>query len=168
MVALIGLMLGVVVTSIGDGGREKQMENEARRLVEVVKLARDEAVLMSEELSLVIKDNSYNFQVLGEKQWQPLKDERALAPHTLHDGLALQLELDSYAFTPKQQKSSDSSAGRDDDNVVRIYLLSSDEVQPFTLYIKEQDKPDGVRFKVSVDQEGKISWQGPLDRKSVV
>jgi len=163
VVALVGLMLTVVVSSIGDGGQEKQMENEARRLVAVVKLARDEAVLMSEELSLVIEDNNrYSFQRLGEKTWEPLADEHTLNQHSLQSGLVMELELEAYAYTPKQKKSSDSNSTMRDDRAVRIYFLSSGEVQPFTIYIKSKHDPDGVRFKVMADQEGKVSWQGPL------
>ena len=163
VVALVGLMATVVVSSIGDGGREKQMENEARRLVAVVKLARDEAVLMSEELSLVIEDNNhYSFQRLGEKQWEPLADDHILNQHTLQSGLMLELQLESYAFTPKRKKSTDSNTDRSDDKAVRIYFLSSGEVQPFSLYIKVKDDPDSIRFKVMADEEGKVSWQGPL------
>lgn len=165
MIALIGVMITAVVLSIGDGGREKHMENEARRLVAVVKLARDEAVLMSQELSLVINDTYYDFQRFGEKTWEPLVDERILIRHKLQDGLELELELESYAFTPKRKKSKlkDSDTDEDDDRAVRVYFLSSGEMQPFILYIREQDNPDSIRFKVVADQEGEISWEGPLN-----
>ena len=164
VVALIGIMLSVVVLNIGDGGREKQMENEARRLAAVVKLARDEAVMMSQELALVIKDNQYDFQVLGEKKWQPLVDEQILTRHEFKDSLTMELEMEAFDFTPKRKKSKDQNddAVKDKDTDVRIYFLSSGEVQPFTLYIKEQDIPDSGRFKVMVDQDGEVSWQGPL------
>lgn len=169
VVALIGIMLTAVVISIGDGGREKHMENEARRLVAVAKLARDEAVLMSQELAMVIGDNDYNFQRFGEKTWEPLADERILTRHELQDGLELELELESYAFTPKRKKSKskDRDSYEEDDTVVRVYFLSSGEMQPFILYIKEQDNPDSVRFKVTADQEGEISWEGPLNAADI-
>ena len=164
VVALIGVMLSVVVLNIGDGGREKQMENEARRLTAVIKLARDEAVLMSQELSMVIKDNHYDFQVLGEKKWQPLVDEQILSHHDLQDGLGLELEMEAFNFTPKRNKAKGqgNSIDKDDDVDARLYFLSSGEVQPFTLYIKQQDDIDGTRFKVIVDQKGEVRWQGPL------
>jgi hypothetical protein len=45
---------------------------------------------------------------------------------------------------------------------VRVYFLSSGEVQPFTLYIKAPHEPDGPRFKVTANEKGEISWRGPL------
>lgn len=163
VVALVGLMLTVVVSSIGDGGRQNQMENEARRLVAVVKLARDQAVLMSEEISLVIEDRGYRFDRLGAKQWEPITDDHVLAHHTLYEQLRLEPQLEAYAFTPKRKNTKDSDKPQQEDNAVRIYLLSSGEIEPFTLYIKQVDQLNGVRFKVTADQEGKISWQGPLE-----
>lgn len=164
VVALIGVMLSVIVASVGDGGRQKQMENEARRLVAVIKLARDEAVLMSQELALVVGDSHYDFQHFGEKGWEPLPDEKILRQHDLKDGLEIELEMEDFVFTPKRKKpKDDDKAEPDDDTAVRIYFLSSGELQAFTLYIREADVYDSVRFKVEADHNGDVSWHGPLN-----
>lgn len=167
VVALIGVMLSVIVASVGDGGRERQMENEARRLVAVVKLARDEAVLMSQELALVVGDRHYDFQRFGEKKWEPLSDDRVLVRHDLKDGLDMVLEMEDFATIPKRKKSKDDKAEVDNDTAVRLYFLSSGEVQPFTLYIREAGVYDGTRFKVTADDNGEVSWQGPLGETDI-
>jgi len=169
VVALIGVMLTAVVMSVGDGGREKNMENEAKRLVAVIKLARDEAVLLSQELSMVIDVTHYDFQRYDKKKWLALQDERILIRHELQQGLELELEMESFIFTPKRKKSSskDNDEEEDDESAVRVYFLSSGEVQPFILYIREQDNPDSIRFKVMADQEGEISWEGPLQAEDI-
>ncbi|MFO7604548.1 MAG: type II secretion system minor pseudopilin GspH [Gammaproteobacteria bacterium] len=165
VVALIGVMVTLVVTSVGDGGRQQHMENEARRLVAVVKLARDEAVLMSEELSIVFRNHEYEFQRLGEKQWAPLDDDRILTRHAMPAGLAMELALEAFVHPPQLKSSAEAEGGADVDEQAefRVYLLSSGEVQPFTLYIKDDDVLDGVRFRVTADEEGEVTWQGPLD-----
>ena len=165
VVALIGIMISAVVINIGDGGLQERMENEARRLAAIARLTRDEAVLQSQEFSLLIEPERYDVQVLADNRWQPLTDDRILSVHELPEGLALVLEMEDYTFTPKRKSSSEE--GEHDREAetegTRIFFLSSGEVQPFTLYIEVPHEPDRKRFKVVADERGEITWQGPLE-----
>ena len=105
VVVLIGLTLSMIITNIGDGGQQQRMEEEARRLTTLAKLARDEAVMLSREMAMSISDNQYAFEFFDVNTgWQSLQDDRIFKQHQLPDGLELLLEMEDFEFTPTRKK----------------------------------------------------------------
>lgn len=109
---IFGLLVGFAVLAVG-GGASRQMEQEARRLVELAGLARDESLLTGQSRALGFSRDGYAFlqQVfLDDNQVTWVALERApLAPRSVaRAGLELRLRqegrpvpLDEHADRPQ-------------------------------------------------------------------
>ncbi len=182
VLVIIGVMVASVVISITDTRRDK-LHFEARRLAARLALARDEAILTNQELGLEVERDRYRFLFLGEERWETSapEEDKQLAEQKLPEGMELQLRVDGL-FSQFEQKSDfnklfrdkdgfdETDAGVDIDNEEdeaalalrpQIYLMSSGEVNPFTLVIGfDDDNPVYYQLKATFD--GKVSLDGPF------
>ena len=67
---LIGIILTFATLSLGDGGRGKLIDREARRLAALVELAGEDAVLSGRELGLYFDAAGYRFLTLDGETWR--------------------------------------------------------------------------------------------------
>ena len=100
------------------------MEREAQRLLALLRLASEEAVLRSEQLALRVGETDYEFMILHENEWVPLPDDRPLRPRQLPAGIELELELED---NPPPGLSAEN------EEQPQVFLLSSGEMTPFVL-----------------------------------
>jgi len=130
---LIGVTVSVVVLSSGHD-RSRQLEQEARRLVELMRLAQEEAVLNGQELAIRFHPHGYEFQQPAEDAWQTLQQPRLLRPRRLDADLRLRLYQDGLPVSLRE-----AGAGR-------ILILSSGELTPFELRLDLQHAASGYRI----------------------
>ena len=128
---IIGLTVGFVTLSIGTGGAARQTEEEARRLAALIELAREEAVLRSQELAIEFRRDGYRFLQLSEEKWLPLGDDELLRRRVLPSGieLALELEDDEVVLSAEPEKETP-----------HVFLLSSGESSPFVVTLATSDQ----------------------------
>ena len=180
VLVIIGVMVASIVISITDTRRDK-LHFEARRLAARLALARDEAILTNQELGLEIQRNQYRFLFLGEERWETSapEEDKQLVEQKLPEGMELQLRVDGL-FSEFEQKSdfnklfrdkeefeeTDTDAESEEDEAAlalrpQIYLMSSGEVNPFTLVIGfDDDNP--VYYQLEATFDGKVSLDGPF------
>ena len=120
---LIGIILSVAVFST-DGGREAQVEREARRLQALLALAGEEAVLTRHLLAARIRPDGYRFEIRTDDSWQPLQGVAALRQHRFPDGMTVRL------------LQNDLPVALDDSgNPARILFLPTGETTPFVMQL---------------------------------
>lgn len=166
---LIGIIMGLAVLSFGGTGTRDRLDEEARRLMQLIGLAREEAILQVEDLAVEVARDGYRFSRLTQVQsegpsgtegaglapgttsalrWQPIEGDSLLRPRELQEG-------QSIVLSP----SLDALPGTDpaDTEVPRIYLAPSGEISPFELRLRDGDvevlvigRPDG---RVSIEDE---------------
>lgn len=127
VVVIIGIMLTVSAMSLRGDSHAEIMQREATRLIALLDLASDEAVMRSEQLAVRFTDDGYEFMLLQNGRWMPVDDDRPLRPRKLPDDISLRLELED---TPPPSLVSEET------DLPQVYLLSSGEMTPFvvTLY----------------------------------
>lgn len=128
VLVLIGVMVAVMVISRGTD-RSAAYEQEARRLVELMRLAQEEAILNGRELALRFQPQAYEFQQQIEDQWQTLQQPRLFRPRRLDSDVRLSLYQDGQAVALNQAED------------IRILILSSGELTPFELYVGSEAEP---------------------------
>jgi len=178
VLVIIGIMVASVVISITDTRRDK-LHFEARRLAGRLALARDEAILTNQEMGLEIERDQYRFLFLGEERWETSapEEDKQLTEQKLPEGMELQLRVDGL-FSEFDQKSNFNKLFRDTEEFEetnvnaeedeaalalrpQIYLMSSGEVNPFTLVIGfDDDNP--VYYQLEATFDGKVSLDGPF------
>ena len=145
---IFGLLVGFAVLAVG-GTASRQMEQEARRLVELAGLARDESLLTGQARALGFSRDGYAFleQVFLDDErvtWVPL--ERApLNPRSLARlGLELRLRQEDRAVP------LDDRADRP-----QVLFNGAGELTPFELELR----PDGAAsslLRVSGTRDGQL------------
>ena len=156
VLVIIGIIVTSVTLSIPTDDRAQLMETEMQRIQALLKLAREEAVMQDEDLALKVSENSYSFEILGEKGWQPISDDRIFRERKVVDGTELALKVDDLEIKFGQQQEA---AGEDKIPPPRIFILSSGEIMPFELILRTQDQ--SLQYSLKAEQDGKVKLITP-------
>jgi len=182
VLVIIGVVVAAVTISVGDGRGDK-LNLEARRLAARLSLARDEAILTNQEYGLGITKEGYRFLVLEEGNWQEIEafGERQLVQQDLPEGMEIQLSVEGLFAQFQQQNTLNKLFTDYDENAEteqqtttdseqldkglrpQIYLMSSGELNPFTLVIGYEDQSP-LYYQLQASYDGKISLTGPIEQ----
>jgi general secretion pathway protein H len=135
---IIGIVATLAVIALGDGGHDRIMEQEARRLASLLELARDETILGGEEQAVGFTRQGYVFlrrYRVDERsyEWLPVANDTTLRPRDLS---ARKLELTLYV------EGVAVALPRDTDRPPpHVFLGLAGDMTPFQLDIS----PEGAR-----------------------
>jgi general secretion pathway protein H len=126
VVMIIGVMLTVSALSLRGDSHAELLKREATRMIALLDLASQEAVMRSEQLAVRFSEDGYEFMLLEEESgsWSSLADDRPLRPRKLPDNIELRLELED---NPPPSLVSEES------DLPQVFLLSSGEITPFVV-----------------------------------
>ena len=124
VVLIIGIMLTVSALSLRGDSHAELLQREATRMMALLDLASQEAVMRSEQLAVRFSDDGYEFMLLQNGRWSPLEDDRPLRTRKFPDDIELRLELED---NPPPSLVSEES------DLPQVFLLSSGEITPFVV-----------------------------------
>lgn len=140
VMVIIGITVSFAVLSLGDGGKRDKLQEEGRRLVALIELASDSAVLEGREWGLRVEPDGYRFMVLVEGAWQPASGDRLFRPRQLAKGFSLALHVDDIEVALLQEEPGDETppgdAAREQP---QLFLMSSAERTPFEIILTAPD-----------------------------
>ncbi len=152
VVMIISALIGGAMLAIGDPAYNKIREDK-QRLMALVQLAQEEAILQSRDLGIGFWQDGYAFyqptgalNEVGEMVWEQLEDD-LLRQRELIPGMRLQLEMDGTEIVMKAIAVDKP----------QILVLSSGEISPFKLIINYDKR---LKSGFYVDALGSIE---PLD-----
>ena len=148
VLVIIGVILTFVGLSGGGDSRAEQMQREMQRLVALIELASDEAVLRSEQLAIRIGETDYEFMILEADQWNTISDIPPLRPRVLPKGIEVRLELQENP--PPGLKAEEAESPQ-------VFLLSSGEMTPFILTFSAPETER--RFQLRADLLGRMELE---------
>ncbi|HUL83620.1 MAG TPA: type II secretion system minor pseudopilin GspH [Gammaproteobacteria bacterium] len=162
VVAIIGILVGAVVLSIGAVGPDREAEQEAERLRGLIDLLHEDSLMQSRDYGLLLTTGGYRFYVYDYKQlkWIQVAGDRLLDEHAVRKQLELGLALDGKDV--ELQKKFET-IDREKDPVPQIFILSSGELTPFGLSVSRAGMTGHYALtgeiggKVSVAEEGYAS-----------
>jgi general secretion pathway protein H len=152
VLVLLGIILSVAVLSTG-GGKERELEQEVQRMVRLIQLAKEEAVLNRIELAVKFSPNAYEFLRQEDDNWLPYSDHRLFYPRNLGEEYELRLLQDGISVSLQEEDAG------------RILLLSSGEMTPFELYLGLFNSEQ--RYHLIGNALGEIAVEHPGDANNV-
>jgi len=156
---IIGVVTAAIVPSIHTNDRSRKMEVEMHRIQALLKLAREEAVMQNEEIALKVSEQSYSFEVLGDKGWKPMDSvDGVFRERQVVDGTELALKVDNLEINFGKQQEA---AGEDKIPPPRIYILSSGEIMPFELILRTLDQ--SLQYSLKAGEDGEVKFVEPGD-----
>lgn len=165
---MIGLLTGLISLSIGDGGQQRQIRQEAKRLAELIEIAADEAILTGSELGLYLQKDHYLFlKYQNDQGWNPI-EETLLRRRDLKNGVILQLMMEEQPIelpTPTDRETVDRFSEAEEVAGIKpqILLLSSGERTPFEITFRWQQR-DRIRLQGGL--LGELQMQTVRDNRS--
>ena len=141
VLVIIGVILSFVSLSSGGDSRAEQMQREAQRLIALLELASEEAVLRSEQLAIRFGETDYEFMILRGGRWLALEDDPALRLRELPKGIELRLEL---------EENPPPGLSAEDADAPQVFLLSSGEMTPFALVLSAPESERKFRIKATL------------------
>jgi general secretion pathway protein H len=152
VLVLIGIIFSFAVLSLGRNDLAEAMERETRRLVTLIDMANDEAVIRGEELAIHFTEKGYAFLVLQTEGWRELEDDRLLKSYKLPEGISVRIEVegDPPALGQPKKKAEDSETPQ-------VYILSSGEMTPFSATIAAEQSR--LRYHLTASMLGALDWE---------
>ena len=150
-VMVVVFIIGVIVTfaslSIGQHG-DRYVEDEAKRLHHLLRLATEEAVFRSQEISLMLTSSGYHFASLQGAKWEPIAGDPFFREREFAEVVSVKLLID-------EEEANLSNS----EKPAQIYLLSSGELTPaFTLELKGEND---VRYRINGKITGEVIYLQP-------
>lgn len=155
VLVMVGIILGVAMISLGDGGRGDRIRQEGQRLAVLFNLLTQESVLNSAEYGVLLKPGGYSFFRFVDGNWQPLQGDSLLAERNLPADMELALYMDQVRVSLEPPFLND-----DDEKKIKPQLIffSSAERTPFELEVAYRDPPE-LRQRINAPLLGDVIWQ---------
>jgi len=146
--------------SVGVTGGDRQLDTEVDRLIAVIALANEEAVIQGREIGLRITSDGYRFatyqedfidypapDVPDQSEWLPIDSSNLLGPRRLPDGLLFELRIDGREIVLKSaaDEEAESAMNRKQDSV-ESDSQESDSGDPGDLSTQEEFEPQIMIF----------------------
>jgi general secretion pathway protein H len=147
VLVIIGIITGFAVLSVGLSSEVDRAEDEARRLVALMQLASDEAVLSANPVALRVDSDTYRFYSLNGQQWQLIENDTVLRERKLPQGTHLEVAIEGKQIVIGNKQPP-----------AQIMFLSSGEISPFEMVLRTSD--DRHRFHLRGELQGRIEYLG--------
>ena len=136
-------MASIAVLSLGLVGDDRELQTEARRMMSLVDVAQDEAMLQGREFGLEGMTASYRFVEYDAfaARWTELFDDDVLRLRELPDGLEIELYLDGQRVVlesdPARIEDPNDKQQRDltESYAPHVLIYSSGDMTPFEIRV---------------------------------
>lgn len=159
---LIGLLATTVVMNFSGESREERLEKEAERFQQVFQFVAETAMLKQQEWGLYILPDRYGFLYYNNEdaKWALAEEPAGVTPHKLPADITLELELEGLPgedtnLLSKLDWQLDDEEQSDEDSKIpalpQVFILSSGEISPFQLLLRESSDLTPLYSAVSTD-----------------
>jgi general secretion pathway protein H len=170
VIVIIGVIVASATLSVGILGRDREAEEQARRLWAVLVQAREEAELQGLDAGVFIHGQGYEFLQFDPRQnrWIPIEDDKLFAPRSLPEGLGFRLWLESKAIVMRPSAVDRSDVSEDKKWPPQVLVLSSGDILPFELQIEREHQSAIWRVLSMPDGDVRIERRNGTDDWDIV
>ncbi|MBL4583676.1 MAG: type II secretion system minor pseudopilin GspH [Pseudomonadales bacterium] len=144
VLVIMGVMISLVTFSTGIQNRERETHQTALRLISLMRLASDEAVLNGKLLGWQLSEQQYQFMQREEGNWQAVPDDRLLKLNPLPPWLATELEVEGRLVEPLVEPAQTAEP----EQLPQLFILPSGEMTAFKLDLFDKNDPQAVRYRL--------------------
>ena len=158
VIAILGVITSISIFAINTASKNDDLKNDASRLISLIELSREEAIMQSRDYGIEFLDDGYQFleYVPMLESWVDLQNDHLFKQRKLPSGLQYELVIENKEIQIKNNKGNpfdESLDKRRIDKVPHILILSSGEISSFNLILFTDDNS---RIKVSASLGGEI------------
>lgn len=161
VVVIVAIVASIAVMSLGLAGDDRELQTESRRLVSLVEVARDEAMMQGREFGLEFMTGAYRFVEYDAftGQWTELFDDDLLRLRHLPEGMELELFMDGQrvVLDPEPAEINDPESRENDlrrdpseDYAPHVMIFSSGELTPFEIQVLRPDLDQVIALRTNL------------------
>jgi len=168
VVVIMAIVISIAVLSIGVTGRDTQLDQESRRIVGLMGLLHDRALLEGRDFGLLVEPHGYEFFAYDtfREQWRPFRGNSEFRRRELPQGMSFALNLDARDVVLKAPDPNLASDAQVAAAAPQVAIAASGDGTPFRLTLLR----DSTQAKAVIvgDAMGKTTLEGaaPPAKKS--
>lgn len=160
-IVIIGIVMSVAVMSLSLAGDDREIRREARRMMSLIQLAQDDAMMQGREFGLEVMTGSYRFVEYdpATAQWaEPLFDD-SLRYWSLPEEIEISLFLEDQRVQLDEDPDPidyETEAGTQrEEYAPHLLIFSSGDATPFELHLGSPRRDD-LRVAIRGDLLGNL------------
>jgi len=159
VMTLIAILTTFAVLRIDFGNPAERQQKEAQRLLQLLHLASQQALLQSRQLGIRFEEQHYQFyQLIDGKSWQLISQEPQLRRRELPENLKFEVMIEGLSISLDEAKKDQQKSLKP-----HIFLLSSGEIMPdFAVIIQDQDSRLQYRLEPGIEKAISLKREGDL------
>lgn len=151
VLVIIGLMAAMVTVAVGVLGGDRDIDDEARRLTDVIALALEQAELEGRDFGLRLEPESYEVLAFESRRgWRSAVGDPWFDRHALPPGLAFALETEGRRVLLRRPEGPEA-------RLPQIITFASGDVTPYRITIARV--PGGAALTLSGAVDGTIELE---------
>jgi general secretion pathway protein H len=158
VIVIMGIAVSMATIGVSVLGRDREAEDQTKRLWAVLQQAREEAELQGIDVGVFVAAHGYEFLRFDHRTnvWTPIVDDRLYAPRDLPEGLRLQLWLDGREVVLKPDAVDRQDKDEDKKWPPQIMVLSSGDIMPFDVQVERDAEPAMWRVVGATDNDLRV------------
>jgi general secretion pathway protein H len=152
VVVIVGIIVATATLSVGVLGRDRQLEEEARRFAAVFNQAREEAELQGMDVGIFLTQPAYEYlRYDGRRElWKPIDSDKLFRARELPEGVRARLWLDGreVLLKPKLEPYDEKEHEK---HRPQLMALSSGDINAFELRLEREGTPQQWRVIGAAD-----------------
>lgn len=152
VIVIIGIIVASASLAVGVLGRDRELEEEAKRFAAVLTQAKEEAELQGLDVGVFVTQPAYEYlRYDGRREyWLPIEDDRLFKTRELPEGVRARLWIDGREVVLKPKLEPYDEKERDKHNP-QVMALSSGEVSPFEMRLEREGTAEQWRVIGAAD-----------------
>ncbi len=143
VIAIVGIVMSIALLSLGLLGDDREVQKQGRRMIALVQVAQDEAIMQGREFGLEVMADAYRFVEYDPltNLWGDLIGDDTLRMRQMPEDLEFDLFLEGQRvlleFEPAEFGDPEKADLRDisENYAPHILIFSSGDMTPFELHI---------------------------------
>ena len=158
VVSIVGIVLSIAVLSLGILGDDRELREEGRRMIALVQVLQDEAVMQGRDFGIEFMNGGFRFveydPLVGT--WTELIGDETLRPRELPDGAEFDLWIEGQRVLLKEQPAAfddpedDSPRAKVESYAPHILVFSSGDMTPFELHVLRPQLDQSISLESDV------------------
>jgi general secretion pathway protein H len=158
VISIIGIVMSIALLSLGLLGDDRELQTEGRRVIALVQVAQDEAVMQGREFGLELMTDAYRFVEYDPllNVWGELIGDETLRQRQLPEGYEFDLFVEGQRvlldLDPASFEDPEDTANRDltENYAPHVLIFSSGDMTPFELHILWPDQDQNVVLEANL------------------
>jgi len=143
VIVIVGIVMSIAVLSLTLVGGDRDIRDEAQRVVSLIEVAQDDSMLQGREFGLELMQGSYRFVELDPltNQWSEIIGDETLRLRELPEELELALFIEDRRILLRADPARTDDDERGVENYApHILIYSSGDMTPFELrFLRDVD-----------------------------